>query len=179
MFGNSSRKPYVSSYILQIKFACMHVCAQSCPTPCYPMDCSSPDSSVLGILQATILEWVAISFSRGSSQAKDQTCESCTGKQILHCGHHLGCLKMGPTWNSFSSEGTLHRHPTPQLQVSSPRICTKDLWTHFSPPLNFQHLCCLYKIHPSPTLLPLRVGQLEYAPRITPSISLDVYKSQK
>ena len=59
MFGNSSRKPYVSWYVPQIKFACMHVCAQSCPTPCYPMDCSSPDSSVLGILQARILEWVA------------------------------------------------------------------------------------------------------------------------
>ena len=38
-----------------------------CPTLCDPMDCSQPDSSVDGILQARILEWVAISFSRGSS----------------------------------------------------------------------------------------------------------------
>ena len=36
---------------------------QLCPTPCEPMDCSSPDSSVHGILQANILEWVAIPFS--------------------------------------------------------------------------------------------------------------------
>ena len=41
--------------------------AQSCPTLCDPMDCSPPGSSVHGILQARILEWVAISFSRGSS----------------------------------------------------------------------------------------------------------------
>ena len=47
--------------------------AQSCPTLCYPMDCSPPGSSVHGILQARILEWVAISFSRGSSQPGDRT----------------------------------------------------------------------------------------------------------
>ena len=40
---------------------------------CNPMDCSLPGSSVHGILQARILEWVAISFSRGSSQLRDQT----------------------------------------------------------------------------------------------------------
>ena len=39
--------------------------AQSCPTLCDPKDCSPPSSSVHGILQARILEWVAISFSRG------------------------------------------------------------------------------------------------------------------
>ena len=38
--------------------------AQSCPTLCDPMDCSLPGSSFLGIFQARILEWVAISFSR-------------------------------------------------------------------------------------------------------------------
>ena len=41
--------------------------AQSCPTLCAPMDGRPPDSSVHGILEAGILEWVAISFSRGSS----------------------------------------------------------------------------------------------------------------
>ena len=41
--------------------------AKSCPTLCDPMDCSPPGSSVHGFLQARILEWVAISFSRGSS----------------------------------------------------------------------------------------------------------------
>ena len=46
--------------------------AQSCPTLCNPMDCSSPDSFVHEILQA-ILEWVAIPFSRESSLPRDQT----------------------------------------------------------------------------------------------------------
>ena len=47
--------------------------AQSCPTLCDPVDCSLPGSSAHGIFQARILEWVAISFSRGSSPPRDQT----------------------------------------------------------------------------------------------------------
>ena len=47
--------------------------AQSCPTLCDPVDCSLPGSSLHGILQARILEWVAISFSRGSSQPRDRS----------------------------------------------------------------------------------------------------------
>ena len=43
------------------------------PTLCDPVDRSPPGSSVHGILQARILEWVAISFSRGSSQPRDGT----------------------------------------------------------------------------------------------------------
>ena len=44
---------------------------QSCGTLCNPMDCSLPGSSVPGVLQAKILEWVAIPFSRESSQPRD------------------------------------------------------------------------------------------------------------
>ena len=51
--------------------------AQSCPTLCNPVDCSLPGSSVHAIFQARILEWVAVSFSRGSSQLRDQTQVSC------------------------------------------------------------------------------------------------------
>ena len=51
--------------------------AQLCPTLCNPVDCSPPDFSVHGILQARILEWVAVSFSRGSSQPRDRTQVSC------------------------------------------------------------------------------------------------------
>ena len=47
--------------------------AQSCLTLCDPMDCSLPGSSVHGIFQARVLEWVAISFSKGSSQPRDRT----------------------------------------------------------------------------------------------------------
>ena len=47
--------------------------SQSCLTLCDPMDCSLPGSSVCGILQARILEWAAVPFSRGSSQPRDRT----------------------------------------------------------------------------------------------------------
>ena len=48
------------------------------------MDCGLPGSSVHEISQARILEWVAISFSRGSSQSRDQTCVFCIGRRILY-----------------------------------------------------------------------------------------------
>ena len=57
-------------YGLRVECCCCLV-AQSCPTLCHPMDCSPPGFSVHGILQARILEWVAISFSRGSSRPRD------------------------------------------------------------------------------------------------------------
>ena len=47
--------------------------AQLCPTVCDPMDCSLPGSSVGGLFQARVLEWVAIFFSRGSSRPGDRT----------------------------------------------------------------------------------------------------------
>ena len=50
---------------------------QSCPTLCNPMDCNLPGSSHHGIFQKRVLEWVAISFSRGSSQPRNQTWVSC------------------------------------------------------------------------------------------------------
>ena len=49
------------------------MCAQLCPTLCNPMDCSPPGSSVHEILQARVLERVAISSSKGSSQPRDWT----------------------------------------------------------------------------------------------------------
>ena len=51
--------------------------AQSCPTLCDPMDCSLQGSSGHGIVQATVLEWVAISVSRESSRPRDRTRVSC------------------------------------------------------------------------------------------------------
>ena len=60
--------------------------AQSCPALCGPMDCSPPGSSVHGVSQARILEWVAVSYSRGSSRPRDWTrvsCVPCVGGWIL------------------------------------------------------------------------------------------------
>ena len=61
--------------------------AQLCPTYCNAMDCSLSGSSAHGIFQGRILEWVAILFSRRSSQPRDHTrvsCIFCTGRQILY-----------------------------------------------------------------------------------------------
>ena len=70
----------------------IHMCAaclvtQSCLTPWDSIDCSSPGSSAHRLSQARILEWGAISYSRGSSRPRDQTavsCVSCIGMQILY-----------------------------------------------------------------------------------------------
>ena len=50
---------------------------------CNPKDCSPPGCCLHGISQARILEWVAVSFSRGSSWPRDRTCVSCLDRQIL------------------------------------------------------------------------------------------------
>ena len=57
---------------------CLCMCAQLCPTLCNPLNCSPPGSSVHGIFQARILEWVAIASSRGSSLPWNQTQVSCS-----------------------------------------------------------------------------------------------------
>ena len=72
------RKKARASWNLLYIFACISpplllLVIQSCPTLCDPMDCSLPSSSVHGILQARILEWVATSFSRGFSQPRNWT----------------------------------------------------------------------------------------------------------
>ena len=82
---------YVSSIQYHVSFICtLHFyvlynkakwswseVAQSCPTLCDPMDCSLSGSSVHGIFQARVLEWIAISFSRGSFQPRGWTQISC------------------------------------------------------------------------------------------------------
>ena len=75
-------------------FSVMSVCSvpQLCLTLCSPMDCSLPDSSVHGIFRARILDWVAASFSRGSSQSRDQTLVACIGRQMLYYLSHQRSL---------------------------------------------------------------------------------------
>ena len=65
--------------------ACVHAKSlPSCLTLCDTMVCSLPGSSVHGILQARILEWVAMPFSRGPSRPTDQTCFSYAGECVLY-----------------------------------------------------------------------------------------------
>ena len=81
-----------------LKTICVCVCVlvtQLCPTLCNPMDSSPPGSSVRGILQARILECIiTITFSRGSSQPRDQTHISCIRRQILYHLSHQGRLSL-------------------------------------------------------------------------------------
>ena len=72
---------------------------QSCPTPCDPIDGSPPGSPIPGILQARTLEWVAIAFSSGSSQPRDQTQVShIAGRCFYHLNHQGSPLiKILPT----------------------------------------------------------------------------------
>ena len=60
------------------------ICVIRCVQLCDPMDCSPSASSGHGIFQARILESFAISFSRRSSQLRDQTHVSCISMQILY-----------------------------------------------------------------------------------------------
>ena len=71
--------PWSGQSLHNLCCACMLVCVQHF---CDPMDGSPPGSSVHGIFQARILEWVAISSSRGSSQPRDGNCHF---PRVLHC----------------------------------------------------------------------------------------------
>ena len=109
---------------------CFFVCVRdlSCLTLCNPMDCSLPGSSVHGSFKARILEWVAISYSRGSSQPSDRTHVYYVG--ILHWQvdslplHHLG----SPTY-CFDDQA---KAVTAQLEVLINLLYSPD-----SAPLDF------------------------------------------
>ena len=82
----TTQVPFHSENISQLGQHVFSV-AQSCLTLCDPMDCSLPSFCVHEISQARILEWVAIPFSRVSSQSRDQThisCVSCIGRWSLY-----------------------------------------------------------------------------------------------
>ena len=93
---------------------CTQSClTQSCLTLCNPMDCSSPGSSVHGIFQARIMEWVAIFYFRGSSQLRIETMSpvspALAGEFFTNCA----------TWDAPQSSLLLinSRNPTPLLSL--------------------------------------------------------------
>ena len=106
----------------------MHTCVSSiarlCLTLCSPMDHSSPGSSVYGIFQARILEWVTISYSRGSSQPRDRTCVSCiscSGKWILYRATRETCVTNIPLFcRMLVIEQAMHRWGWGPWEISVP-----------------------------------------------------------
>ena len=87
MTATSSTAPFIficpKGSILNPVVKVKVLAAQSCPTLCNPIDSSPPGSFVHVILQARILEWVVISFFRGSSQSRNQTQISCTADRFF------------------------------------------------------------------------------------------------
>ena len=78
--------------------------AQSCPTICNPVDCSLPGFSVHGILQARILEWVTISFSRGISPTQGSNPGLPHCRQTLYHLSHQGSLGHVIYWGNIHPE---------------------------------------------------------------------------
>ena len=127
--------------------------AQSCPTLCDPMDCSLPGSFVHGIFQARVLEWVAISFSRGSSRPRDWTQVSHIAGRgftvwaprdiIIHFKKYLMAFLDFTIHIYKSSESTFkHYSIVPQtVKISYNRVFPISLLN----PL--QHCCYLIYIH--------------------------------
>ena len=95
-----------------LKFCLLFVCpTQSRPTLCDPMDCSPPGFSVHGILQARILDWVAMPFSRRSSQPRDWTQVSLiVGRFFTFLYSYLICgMVVSIKWDSICKVLSLHR----------------------------------------------------------------------
>ena len=111
--ANSSRLKEPSLFIRQgsLPLACIHVKShKSCPTFWDPVGCSLPGSSVHGILQARILEWVAMPPSRGSSRPRDQTRvsyvlagELVVSRKGIFSAHH-GDQKETLMWKNFRTK---------------------------------------------------------------------------
>ena len=100
------------------------VCAQLRLTLCNPMDCRPLGSSVHGILQARILEHVAISYSKGSSGPRDWTHVSCLGRGILY---HWA------TWEASST--IVHLSPLSELLLTCGVGCGLAILSHPEPSL--------------------------------------------
>ena len=86
------------------------------PWTCDPVDCSPPGSSVHGILQARVLEWAAISFSRGSSLSRDRNQVSCIA------GRHFTLLATREALSAVQFNRHIEQPP-----VLSPAVCTGNM----------------------------------------------------
>ena len=122
----------LSSFILLL---CVLV-AQSCLTLCNPMACSPPGFSVHGILQARILEWIAIPFSRGTSQPRDWTLVSCiTGRFVT-------------IWPTGKSYFIFSISLFPQLQCSNTANLSKEK-SDRNPETSMSRILRIWHPHPA------------------------------
>ena len=127
------------------------VSAQSCLTLCNPMDCSPPGSSVHGIAQARILEWIAISSSRGSSQPRHWNYEFKNCQIIYSTGILIYLLK------NLQNSGILSDRGDPEVSWSEIRLACPShsllpvldirAVPLFQPHHNFPKEGCAYATH--------------------------------
>ena len=95
---------------------------QSCPTFCDHMDCRPSDSPVHGILQARILECVAIPFSRGSSWPRDGTRVQCCRQVLYHLSHQGSPESLRNTSNIFLRILLVHLFKTNKQKKQRPCV---------------------------------------------------------
>ena len=110
---------------------------QSCPTLCDPLDCSLPGFSICGIFQARILEWIAISFSRGSSRPRDWTQGfpgGLAGKEsacsVGDLGSNPGLVRSPREGNGYSLQYSDWRIPWTVESMGSQRV--RHDWATFT-----------------------------------------------
>ena len=141
---------------------CVQCYAQLCPTLCDPMDCSLKGSSVHGVSQARIFELVIISLSRGSSQTRDQTHISCTGRQILDLWDASSVQSLSHVW-LFTTPWTIARQAS--LSITNSLSPPKSMSIESVMPSNHLILCCPLLLLP-PIPPSIRVFSNESALRI-------------
>ena len=119
---------FICMYIYMYIYSVVKISVtQSCPTLCNTMDYSPPGSSVHGILQARILEWVAILFSRKCSQLRESNLDLQHCMQILHHLSHQGRSKnTGVGRHSLSKRSSWPRGQTQDFSIAG-RFFT--IWT--------------------------------------------------
>ena len=93
---------------------------QSCPALCHPMDCSLPGSSVHSILQAKILEWVAIPFCRGSSQGSNSL------TSLMYLVLAGGFFTTSTTWEALCYLATLFSWAPKSVQMATAAMKLKE-----------------------------------------------------
>ena len=114
--GQTDRRKWSTNMCCNVNQKNQSEVTQSCLTLCSPMDCGPPGSSVHGIFQARVLEWVAISFSRRSSQPRNRT-------QVSHIVGR--CFTVWATREVLQCEGTLKT----RQQVEEATSCViSSLW---------------------------------------------------
>ena len=131
----------------------LYTCAQSSPTLCNPLGRNPPGSSVHGISQARILEWVAISYSKEFSQTRDWTCVSYISRWILYHWATWGAVPSLRVCNSLVWGFILYFLSTVSLLNSVWLVIQKHLnfpsitWEWNFPHCEFSRLRILIPLH--------------------------------